>query len=70
MLPYPDYYCCPNWGTHPHYGEMDPANEYEGWDVAMKSKIVHFIGHTVLEGRHYGKPKYYHKLVDEYLNNN
>ena len=67
MLPYPDYYCCPNWGTHPHHGEIDTANEYEGWDVAMKSKIVHFIGHTVLEGRHYGKPKYYHKLVDEYL---
>ena len=70
MLPYPDYYCCPNWGTHPYYGEIDPENEYGGWDIALKSKIVHFIGHTVMHGIEYGKPKIYHKLVDKYLNTN
>lgn len=67
MLPYPDYYCCPNWGTHPYYGKIEYHNEYGGWDVAMKSKVVHFIGHTVLDGKYYGKPKYYYKLIDEYL---
>ena len=70
LLPYPKYYCCPNWGTHPTYGEIDPKNEYEGWDINAKSAIVHFIGHTVFEGKHYGKPKYYEQLVDEYLNKN
>jgi hypothetical protein len=62
-----EYFVCPNWGHHPIFGDLDPANEYEGWDVNMKSKIIHFIGHTVLEGKYYGKPKQYHKLVDEYL---
>lgn len=61
------YFVCPNWGYHPIYGEIHNENEYNGWDVNMKSKIVHFIGHTVLEGVHYGKPKVYHNLVDEYL---
>lgn len=70
MLPYPKYHCSSNWGTHPTYGTLDPENEYGGWDVAMKSEIVHFIGHTVLNGKHYGKPKYYHKLVNEYLKEN
>ena len=62
-----EYFVCPNWGHHPIYGNIDPANEYEGWDVNMKSNIIHFIGHTLLEGIYYGKPKQYHKLVDEYL---
>ena len=62
-----DYFICPNWGHHPIYGEIDPTNEYGGWDINMKSKVVHFIGHTVLEGKYYGKPEQYHKLVDEYL---
>lgn len=61
------YFICPNWGHHPIYGEIDYANEYQGWDVNMKSKIIHFIGHTVLEGKYYGKPEQYHKLVDAYL---
>ena len=62
-----EYFVCPNWGHHPVYGEINPENEYEGWDINMKSRVVHFIGHTVLEGIYYGKPKQYHKLVDEYL---
>lgn len=62
-----EYFVCPNWGDHPVYGYIDPTNEYGGWDVNMKSKIIHFIGHTMLEGRYYGKPPMYHKLVDEYL---
>lgn len=61
------YFICPNWGYHPEYGQLNPENEYEGWDVNMKSKIIHFIGHTVLEGIYYGKSKQYHKLVDVYL---
>jgi hypothetical protein len=62
-----EYFICPNWGYHPLFGELNPENEYGGWDINMKSKIVHFIGHTVLEGVYYGKPKQYHKMVDEYL---
>ena len=62
-----EYFVCPNWGHHPAYGYIDHENEYQGWDTNMKSKIIHFIGHTVLEGIYYGKPKQYHKLVDEYL---
>ena len=62
-----EYFVCPNWGHHPVYGYIDHENEYQGWDTNMKSKIIHFIGHTVLEGIYYGKPKQYHKLVDEYL---
>lgn len=67
MLPFPKYYCCPNWGTHPTYGYIDHENEYGGWDIAMKSQICHFIGHTVFNGKYYGKAKYYNQLVDEYL---
>jgi hypothetical protein len=62
-----NYFICPNWGYHPIYGQLNPENEFEGWDINMKSKIVHFIGHTVLEGVYYGKPKLYNKLVDDYL---
>jgi hypothetical protein len=62
-----EYYVIPNWGWSPMHGQLDPTNEYEGWDANMKSKIIHFIGHTVFEGKYYGKPKAYHKLVDEYL---
>ena len=62
-----DYFICPNWGYHPIYGEINPINEFGGWDINMKSKIIHFIGHTVFEGVYYGKPEMYHKLVDEYL---
>lgn len=65
-----EYFVCPNWGYHPTYGNIDTTNEYEGWDINMKSKVIHFIGHTVLEGIYYGKPKQYHKLVDEYLKEN
>jgi hypothetical protein len=62
-----EYFVCPNWGYHPIYGDINTGNEYDGWDINMKSKVVHFIGHTVLDGIYYGKPKVYHGLVDEYL---
>ena len=62
-----EYFVCPNWGYHPLYGEIQNQNEYNGWDINMKSKVVHFIGHTVLEGVYYGKPKEYTELVDKYL---
>jgi hypothetical protein len=62
-----EYFICPNWGVHPIYGDIVTSNEYNGWDVNMKSRVIHFIGHTVLDGVYYGKPKVYHDLVDEYL---
>ena len=62
-----EYFICPNWGHHPVYGEIDPTSELGGWDINLKSKIVHFIGHTVLEGVYYGKPKVFQDLVDKYL---
>ena len=62
-----EYFICPNWGYHPVYGELDPTSELGGWDVNLKSKIVHFIGHTVLEGVYYGKPQVFQNLVDKYL---
>jgi len=65
-----EYFVCPNWGHHPIYGYIDHENEYGGWNINMKSKIIHFIGHTVLEGVYYGKPKMYHELVNKYLKNN
>jgi hypothetical protein len=61
------YFVCPNWGVHPTFGELNPENEYGGWDINMKSKIIHFIGHTVFRGKYYGKPKIFHNLVDKYL---
>lgn len=61
------YFVCPNWGTHPIFGNLDPENEYNGWDINMRSKVIHFIGHTVFEGKFYGKPKIFNKMVDEYL---
>jgi hypothetical protein len=62
-----NYFVCPNWGYHPIHGNIDIENEHEGWDIAMKSKIVHFIGHTFFNGVYYGKSKIYHQLVDSYL---
>jgi hypothetical protein len=62
-----EYFICPNWGYHPVYGDINTSNEYDGWDINMKSKVIHFIGHTILNGIYYGKPKMYYKLVDEYL---
>ena len=62
-----EYFVCPNWGHHPFYGEIDHTNEFEGWDINMKSKIKHFIGHSVFNGVYYGKAKVFYKLVDEYL---
>jgi len=66
LSPY-EYFVCPNWGTHPTLGYIDHENEYEGWDINMKSKVVHFIGHTALAGKFYGKPKIFYTLVDKYL---
>ncbi len=60
-----EYFVIPNWGTHPTFGEMNPSDENEGWTFAMKSKIVHFIGHT--QGK--GKPKFFINYVDKYLSN-
>tara|TARA_R110000868_G_scaffold8986_1_gene45522 strand:- start:11004 stop:12557 length:1554 start_codon:yes stop_codon:yes gene_type:complete len=65
-----DYFICPNWGTHPTYGYIDHTNEYEGWDTNMKSKIIHFIGHTVFNGVYYGKAKVFNQYVDNYLKEN
>jgi len=65
-----EYFVCPNWGSHPVYGDINTSNEYNGWDINMKSKIIHFIGHTVLDGVCYGKPEIYHQLVNEYLKEN
>lgn len=62
-----EYFTCPNWGVHPIYGEIDSNSENEGWDINMKSKIIHFIGHAVIKGVYVGKSKIYYKLVDEYL---
>lgn len=62
-----EYFVCPNWGYHPVYGEIDHTNEFEGWDINMKSKIKHFIGHSTFNGVYYGKAKVFYKLMDEYL---
>lgn len=67
ILTLDQYFVCPNWGYHPYFGEIDHESELNGWDFALKSKIVHFIGHTALEGVYYGKSKVYHDLVDQYL---
>lgn len=61
------YYVVPNWGRHPVFGELNPENQYGGWDVNMRSKVIHFIGHTIFEGKFYGKPEVFNKMVDEYL---
>jgi len=58
-----EYFIIPNWGYHPRFGKLDPNDENEGWDEAMKSKIIHFIGHT----RGKGKPKPFLNYVDKYL---
>ncbi len=65
-----EYFVCPNWGYHPIYGEIDHDNEYNGWDVNMKSKIIHFIGHTVFNGVYYGKAKVFNDFVDKYIKEN
>jgi hypothetical protein len=28
-----EYFVCPNWGHHPVFGELNPENEYGGWDI-------------------------------------
>ena len=56
-------YVIPNWGDHPTLGHLDDKDENDGWTMALKSKITHFIGHT----QGHGKPKVFHKKVDEYL---
>tara|TARA_R110001583_G_scaffold64211_1_gene186809 strand:- start:208 stop:1158 length:951 start_codon:yes stop_codon:yes gene_type:complete len=70
MLPYPDYFICPNFGTHPRYGKINPNDGFDGWGINMKSKIIHFIGHSFINGIYYGKPKAFNDLVDEYLKEN
>jgi hypothetical protein len=65
-----EYFVCPNWGYHPIYGEINHDNEYNGWDVNMKSKIIHFIGHTVFNGVYYGKAKVFNDFVDKYIKEN
>lgn len=65
-----EYFVCPNWGTHPVFGYIDHTNEYEGWDTNMKSKIIHFIGHSVFNGVYYGKAKVFNEYVDKYLKEN
>lgn len=58
-----EYFVIPNWGNHPVFGEINHEDENDGWTFAMRSKIVHFIGHT--QGK--GKPKYFLNYVDRYL---
>jgi hypothetical protein len=65
-----EYFVCPNWGYHPVFGEINHDNEYNGWDVNMKSKIIHFIGHAVFNGVYYGKAKIFNEYVDNYLKEN
>ena len=65
-----EYFVSPNWGHHPIFGEIDHTNEYNGWDINMKSKIIHFIGHTGHAGEHWGKPKIFNDMVDIYLKEN
>lgn len=57
------YFIVPNWGEHPTFGNINSSDENEGWTIALKSKITHFIGHT--QGK--GKPKTFLNKVDEYL---
>ena len=60
----------PNWGTHPKYGQLTQDDEEEGWGYSLQYKLTHFIGHTVMRGVRYGKPKSFLKRVDEYLKEN
>ena len=60
------YFVVPNWGVSPIHGPINIDNEFQGWDIALKSKITHFIGHT--QGK--GKPKIFLQLVDKYLEEN
>lgn len=64
ILPLDKYFVCPNFGHHDLYGEI------KDWTINMKSKIIHFIGHSYIDGKYYGKPKEYHELVDNYLKEN
>ena len=63
-----EYFVCPNWGTHPKYGDIDTGNKYEGWDINMKSKVIHFIGHTNdPSGYANGKSDVFMNEVNKYL---
>ena len=63
-----DYFIVPNWGQHPFFGKLDPENEWAGWDVNLKSKVAHFIGHTSNPTEGFvGKPKVFLDAVDKYL---
>ena len=63
-----EYFVCPNWGTHPKYGDINTGNKYEGWDVNMKSKVVHFIGHSAdPAGFASGKSDVFINEVNKYL---
>jgi hypothetical protein len=64
VLPIQKYWVCANFGHHYLHGEI------KDWSINMKSKIVHFIGHSYIDGKYYGKPKEYHELVDNYLKEN
>lgn len=70
QLPYPKYFIHPNFGTHPRYGDPDPNDGIDGWSINMKSEIIHFIGHSFIDGKYYGKPDIFHSLVDKYLKEN
>ena len=63
-----EYYVCPNWGHHPIWGKIDTKTEFNGWEINMQSKVVHFIGHSSNPSDGYiGKPKPFLDLVDKYL---
>ena len=63
-----EYFIAPAWGVHPKYGQIEGDWNGAGWDVNMKSKIIHFIGHTSnpFDG-FVGKPKVFLDAVDKYL---
>jgi len=68
ILPPIDYFVIPNFGNleNPKYGKLNREDGMDGWGLAMKSKITHFIGHT----QGIGKPKVFQDYVDMYLKEN
>ncbi|HAW51257.1 MAG TPA: hypothetical protein DCX54_02850 [Flavobacteriales bacterium] len=60
-----DYFVVPNFGKidHPKHGKLDREDGVDGWGLALKSKITHFIGHT--QGK--GKPQIFQERMNMYL---
>lgn len=60
-----DYFVIPNFGAieNPKHGKMSREDGLDGWGLALKSKITHFIGHT--QGQ--GKPVAFQDRMNMYL---